>query len=448
MTLTEKLHSRSADFVAHKASTARAIVIVPILKCKQEQAEFHSASARLKEISDLARAIKLDIIYSAWIVVPFPKTTTLLGTGKVEELCQLINSEMINLVVVDHSITPTQQRNLEKVWNCTVIDRIELILKIFGKRAKTKEGVLQVKLAYLNHQKGRLVRSWRHLERQRGGSGFLGGPGETQIETDRRMLRKKINHIKRELDTIVKARKLHQVKRKKMPYPIVALVGYTNAGKSTLFNQLTGANVPEEDMLFTTLDPILRRIKLPHGKTIILSDTVGFISNLPTHLVAAFRATLKEVEEADFIIHVRDLSNPNHMAHRQDVLNILLALNVDIDDSNKIIEVWNKADLLDENSIRHLHSAESISFPIIPASALNGRGLDALIRVVENKIAGKTERIHIYLELEELSLLDWLYRHGSNHHQINCEDGGVIIDVNLTRLAWYNFQRERKKIKT
>jgi len=448
VTLTKKIYSVRGESITHEASATRAMIIVPVLECKQKRGQIRSITARLEEICGLAYAINLNIIYSAWILVSSPKITTLLGTGKVKELSWLIINEMIDLAIIDHSLTPVQQRNLEKVWNCKVIDRTALILEIFGKRARTKEGILQVELAHLNYQKSRLVRSWTHLERQRGGCGFLGGPGETQIESDRRILQEKINRIKRELDTIVKTRQLHRAKRKKTLYPVVALVGYTNAGKSTLFNRLTGADVLAGDMLFATLDLILRCIKLPYGGKIILSDTVGFISNLPTHLVAAFRATLEEVVEADLIIHVRDVSDSDHMAHRQDVLDILSALNVDIDNPDRIIEAWNKIDLLDEDSMRHLRLlAKNTVLPIIPISAVNGQGLDILIKIIENKIGGEIKRVNVCLGLNEQSLLDWLYCHGSDHHQINRDDGTVIINVNLSRLGWHIFQAKRRKLK-
>lgn len=446
--MTEKSQPGRAKFITHEADATHAMVLVPVLEREQEGTEARSVTARLEEACSLAHAIDLNIVYSGCVAVASPRPATLLGTGKVEELALLVANETIELAIIDHSLTPVQQRNLEKAWNCKVIDRTALILEIFGERARTREGVLQVELAHLNYQKGRLVRSWTHLERQRGGGSFLGGPGETQIEADRRLLQEKINRIKRELDTVVKTRQLHRAKRKKTPHPVVALVGYTNAGKSTLFNRLTGADVLAEDMLFATLDPTLRRIKLPHGETTILSDTVGFISNLPTHLVAAFRATLEEVVEADLIIHVRDMSDPDHMAHRQDVLDILSALDVDIDDPNRIVEVWNKIDLLDKEAVQHLQVlAENAVLPTIPVSAVNGQGIDILVKVIENKIAGEIERIHIYLEPEELSLLDWLYHHGSDHHQTNCDNGKVMINVNLTRSAWHIFQAQRSKLK-
>ncbi|TJW34519.1 MAG: GTPase HflX, partial [Mesorhizobium sp.] len=273
-----------------------------------------------------------------------PRPATLLGSGKVAEFAEIVKEGGAELVIVDHPLTPVQQRNLEKELNAKVLDRTGLILEIFGERARTKEGTLQVDLAHLNYQKGRLVRSWTHLERQRGGAGFLGGPGETQIESDRRALQDKIKKLKHELETVRRTRDLHRAKRKKVPFPVVAIVGYTNAGKSTLFNRLTGAGVLAEDMLFATLDPTLRRVRLPHGTPVILSDTVGFISDLPTHLIAAFRATLEEVVEADLVIHLRDISDPDTAAQAEDVERILADLGVDAGDGRRVIEVWNKID--------------------------------------------------------------------------------------------------------
>lgn len=293
----------------------RAVVLVPFLKQQRENRDAASApaapgrsvEAKLEEAKGLALAIDLEVTQGLVVPVNQPRPATLFGTGKIEEIGHLLDETNSGLVIVDHPLTPVQQRNLEKQWNAKVIDRTGLILEIFGRRASTKEGTLQVDLAHLNYQKGRLVRSWTHLERQRGGAGFMGGPGETQIEADRRLLQDRIVKLEKELEQVVRTRQLHRAKRRKVPHPIVALVGYTNAGKSTLFNRITGAGVLAEDMLFATLDPTLRRMKLPHGRTVILSDTVGFISDLPTHLVAAFRATLEEVLEADLVLHVRDM---------------------------------------------------------------------------------------------------------------------------------------------
>ncbi|WP_292126608.1 GTPase HflX, partial [Mesorhizobium sp.] len=306
------------------------------------------------EAVGLASAIDLDPVHTAVVTVTDPRPATLLGSGKVAEFADIVKERKAELVIVDHPLTPVQQRNLEKELNAKVLDRTGLILEIFGERARTKEGTLQVELAHLNYQKGRLVRSWTHLERQRGGAGFLGGPGETQIESDRRILQDKITKLKHELETVRRTRDLHRAKRKKVPFPVVAIVGYTNAGKSTLFNRLTGAGVLAEDMLFATLDPTLRRVRLPHGTPIILSDTVGFISDLPTHLVAAFRATLEEVVEADLVLHLRDISDPDTAAQAEDVERILGDLGVDAADTSRVIEVWNKIDLLDEGNRERL----------------------------------------------------------------------------------------------
>ena len=294
-----------------------------------------SPQARHDEAIGLALGIDLEPVHTQIVTLADPRPATLIGTGKLDELAEIVRETKAELVIVDHPLTPVQQRNLETALNAKVLDRTGLILEIFGRRARTKEGVLQVDLAHLNYQKGRLVRSWTHLERQRGGAGFLGGPGETQIEADRRILQDKIIKLKRELETVRRTRDLHRAKRRKVPFPVVAIVGYTNAGKSTLFNRLTGAGVLAEDMLFATLDPTLRRVRLPHGTTIILSDTVGFISDLPTHLIAAFRATLEEVVEADLVLHLRDISDPDTAAQAEDVERILADLGVDVSDAKR-----------------------------------------------------------------------------------------------------------------
>ena len=323
--------SRFQIDTSKERSSEKAIVIVPVLgkqAADKSRLNDRSEQSRLEEAEGLARAIELEIVHSGTVPLSKIKPGTLLGTGKVEEFKGLIAALDAGLVVVDHPLTPVQQRNLEKEWNAKVLDRTGLILEIFGARAQTKEGRLQVELAHLNYQKGRLVRSWTHLERQRGGGGgsggFLGGPGETQIESDRRQLQDRVNKLERELEKIRKTRTLHRSQRKKIPHPVVALVGYTNAGKSTLFNKLTGADVMAKDMLFATLDPTLRQLHLPEGTQVILSDTVGFVSDLPTHLVAAFRATLEEVIEAELILHVRDIADPDTAAQSKDVYSILI----------------------------------------------------------------------------------------------------------------------------
>jgi GTP-binding protein HflX len=428
-----------------KART-RAAVIVPVLprsfRADEESAQnrprlTRSADARHEEALGLAGAIDLDIVYSAVVVVNEPRPATLLGSGKVEEIAGIVKEEKVEVVIFDHPLTPVQQRNLEKELNAKVLDRTALILEIFGERARTKEGALQVELAHLNYQKGRLVRSWTHLERQRGGGGFLGGPGETQIEADRRVLQDKIIKLKRELETVRRTRDLHRAKRKKVPFPVVAIVGYTNAGKSTLFNRLTGAGVLAEDMLFATLDPTLRRVRLPHGTPIILSDTVGFISDLPTHLVAAFRATLEEVVEADLVIHLRDIADPDTAAQAEDVERILSDLGVDASDRKKVIEVWNKIDLLDEGNRARLliEGSTDKAEPPIAISAVTGEGLDALAAIIEQRVSGDLKEIKVTLRPHQLGLVDWLYRNGDVVSREDNEDGSVSISIKATEAA-------------
>lgn len=431
----DDVHDKAQKLISRQAVEIRAIVIVPVIYDKDHSPKEYNGSSqsRMDEAVGLAEAIRLNVVEKLAVNVEKPRPATLLGQGKVEEIAKTISEKKIDLAVIDYSLSPIQQRNLEKAWSCKVIDRTALILEIFGDRARTKEGVLQVELAHLNYQKGRLVRSWTHLERQRGGSGFLGGPGETQIESDRRLLQSKIVRIKRELETVVRTRALHLAKRKKVPYPVIALVGYTNAGKSTLFNRLTGADVLAKDMLFATLDPTLRKIVLPHEQTVMLSDTVGFISDLPTHLVAAFRATLEEVVEADLILHVRDMSDLQNRAHAQDVLNILSSLGVNGDDPNHIIEVWNKVDLLDDISVAALQNTARASInPVVPVSALTGQGIDKLLATIEKQISGEMVKRQIVLKPDEYGLLDWIYKNGEVIQKSPQEDGSLVVFANLT----------------
>jgi GTP-binding protein HflX len=428
-----------------KART-RAAVIVPVLprsfRPDEESSQnrprlMRSADARHEEAVGLAQAIDLNIVHSAVVPVNDPRPATLLGSGKVEEIAEIVKENTVEVVIFDHPLTPVQQRNLEKELNAKVLDRTALILEIFGERARTKEGALQVELAHLNYQKGRLVRSWTHLERQRGGGGFLGGPGETQIEADRRVLQDKIIKLKRELETVRRTRDLHRAKRKKVPFPVVAIVGYTNAGKSTLFNKLTGAGVLAEDMLFATLDPTLRRVRLPHGTPIILSDTVGFISDLPTHLVAAFRATLEEVVEADLVIHLRDIADADTAAQAEDVERILGDLGVDASDRKHVIEVWNKIDLLDDaNRARLLvEGAGDKPEPPIAVSAVTGEGLDALAAIIEQRVSGDLKQITVTLRPDQLGLVDWLYRNGDVVSREDNDDGSVSLSIKATESA-------------
>ncbi|RWA76867.1 GTPase HflX [Mesorhizobium sp.] len=420
----------------------RAVVIVPVLTRQPRDDDSsrprlsRSADARHDEAVGLASAIDLNPVHTAVVTVADPRPATLLGSGKVAEFADIVKERKAELVIVDHPLTPVQQRNLEKELNAKVLDRTGLILEIFGERARTKEGTLQVELAHLNYQKGRLVRSWTHLERQRGGAGFLGGPGETQIESDRRILQDKITKLKHELETVRRTRDLHRAKRKKVPFPVVAIVGYTNAGKSTLFNRMTGAGVLAEDMLFATLDPTLRRVRLPHGTPIILSDTVGFISDLPTHLVAAFRATLEEVVEADLVLHLRDISDPDTAAQAEDVERILGDLGVDAADTGRVIEVWNKIDLLDEgNRERLLAGSAGGKAPPIAISAATGEGIDALRALIETRVSGELETMTVTLNPAQLGQVDWLYRNGDVVSRTDNEDGSVTLSLTATHSA-------------
>lgn len=420
-----------------------AVVIVPVLKQGRNAAPAagtdivvapgRSNEARLEEAMGLARAIDLTIGEGLIVPVNQPRPATLLGSGKIAEIGEKLDHHNAGLVIVDHPLTPVQQRNLEKEWNAKVIDRTGLILEIFGRRASTKEGTLQVELAHLNYQKGRLVRSWTHLERQRGGAGFMGGPGETQIEADRRMLQDKIIKLERELEQVVRTRQLHRAKRRKVPHPIVALVGYTNAGKSTLFNRITGAGVLAEDMLFATLDPTLRRMKLPHGRTVILSDTVGFISDLPTHLVAAFRATLEEVLEADLILHVRDMSDPDNAAQAGDVLRILSDLGIDDKEkSERIIEIWNKIDRLEPEMHDALLQKAATRENVMTVSAITGEGVDRLLDVISERLSGVLTEATIVIPSDKQALISWAYEKAVVDGREDNEDGSVSLDLRLT----------------
>ena len=391
------------------APAQRALVIHPVMRGDESRRD---PQARLDEAAGLAAAIDLEVVEKLLVPVSQRRPSHLLGSGKVDDLKGLIAELAITLVIVDHALTPVQQRNLERAWQAKVIDRTGLILEIFGARAQTKEGTLQVELAALEYQRSRLVRSWTHLERQRGGFGFLGGPGESQIEMDRRLIGDRIIKLKRELEQVRRTRGLHRSARKKVPHPVVALVGYTNAGKSTLFNRLSGAGVRAEDLLFATLDPTMRGIELPSGRRVILSDTVGFISELPTQLVAAFRATLEEVEEADLILHVRDISHPDSEAQREDVLAVLSDMGLDLEHDDRIVEILNKVDRLPEEERDRLSWQEGRKPELLPVSALTGEGTKRLLDFIDRRLSHARKVIALDIDLTDGGALAWLYRSG------------------------------------
>nr|WP_245559640.1 GTPase HflX [Amorphus coralli] len=396
-----------------------------------------SPDARLEEAIGLALAIDLDVVASGIVKLATQRPATLFGTGKVEELKLQVTTAEASLVVVDYPLSPVQQRNLERAWGVKVLDRTALILEIFGDRANTREGALQVELAHLQWQKSRLVRSWTHLERQRGGYGFLGGPGETQIEADRRQIQERITRLERDLEDVRRTRSLHRKKRSRMDQPVVALVGYTNAGKSTLFNRLTHSEVRAQDLLFATLDPTLRRVKLPHGMEIVLSDTVGFISDLPTHLVAAFRATLEEVVEADLILHVRDIAHPDTAAQASDVEATLAALGIDAQEPGRLIEVWNKIDLLGDAQ-RERMLAET-GTETVAVSALTGLGVDRLLDTIEGRLTEGRREAKVSLPSEDGELLAWLYRTTEVLERVD-KDDTIRLTVRIPHSAADRFQ--------
>jgi GTP-binding protein HflX len=442
--LTEPRENHPKGPIEHESVPTRAAVFVPVFKQFPAREEGvapgaehvrRSDDARLGEALGLAAAIGLDIRTSGIVPGPRPRPATLIGAGKLEEIKGVIAAEEIGLVIFDHPLTPVQQRNLERELDAKVLDRTGLILEIFGQRARTKEGRLQVELAHLNYQRGRLVRSWTHLERQRGGAGFLGGPGETQIESDRRQLQERIKRLEKDLEAVRRTRQLHRAKRKKAPHPVVALVGYTNAGKSTLFNRLTGADVLAQNLLFATLDPTVRRTTLPHGTEVRFSDTVGFVSDLPTHLVAAFRATLEEVIEADLVLHVRDMADPDTLVQAEDVRKILRDLDIDVDDSEHVIEIWNKADLLDEAGLAHIEAVrESLPDPRAAhiVSAVAGTGIEPLLADIERRIAGTLCEMALDVGPDGMSLLPWLYENAAVTRREDRDDGAVSLTVEIT----------------
>jgi GTPase len=417
------------------SATGRALVIEPVLR-RTAATAYRTPEAKLDEAVGLARAIDLDVRQSGIVTLNALRPATYLGKGKVEEISGLVKTNEAGIVVMDCALTPVQQRNLEQAWKAKVVDRTGLILEIFGRRAHTREGALQVEHAHLTYQKSRLVRSWTHLERQRGGFGFLGGPGESQLEADRRLIEERLAKIENELEKVKRTRELHRESRRRVPYPIAALVGYTNAGKSTLFNRMTKARVLSADMLFATLDPTLRAVDLPHGARILLSDTVGFISDLPTMLIAAFRATLEEVIEANVILHVRDVSHQDAEAQLDDVQKVLGQLGIDPQNDpehkHTLIEVWNKIDRLGADERTRLQNiAERRPPDERPAlvSAVTGEGIEALSAAIEARLSAGRVLIELELDAADGAGVSWLHRNTEVMSKTTDEQGRIAMTV-------------------
>lgn len=414
----------------------RAIIAVPELP---RDGARRSAEARIEEAEGLAGAIGIDVVAARPFRVRSVRPATLLGKGQVEEIAEVAREQGAHLLIVDAALTPIQQKNLEEEAGTKVIDRTGLILEIFGERAATAEGRLQVELAHLDYQAGRLVRSWTHLERQRGGFGFLGGPGETQIEADRRLIRDRMAKIRRELDQVKRTRSLHRDRRQRAPWPVIALVGYTNAGKSTLFNRLTGEAVFAENLLFATLDPTMRDIRLPGFDKAILSDTVGFVSDLPTELIAAFRATLEEVREADLLVHVRNMAHPDNEAQREDVEDVLTSLGLGEESAPPRIEAWNKVDLLGDDERERLYEEAKRRDDVVPISATTAEGLHALRERMAEKLRSGEQVHRIRLPATEGGKIAWLHSRGEVIDQTLDHDE-MELSVRLSPDNWARFQ--------
>ena len=429
-----KLEGATETGIDRRPQPFRALILEPVLFQRREGAEAElrgnrSPEARLEEAVGLSAAINLDIVSAGVVKISNPKPATLFGEGKVSELAGIVEAEDVDLVVVDHPLSPIQQRNLERRLKTKVIDRTGLILEIFGDRARTKEGKLQVDLAHLTWQKSRLVRSWTHLERQRGGVGFMGGPGETQIESDRRQIQDRITALQKQLEGVRRTRDLHRKKRKKIPQPTVALVGYTNAGKSTLFNRLTKADVFAKDLLFATLDPTLRKITLPHGREVILSDTVGFVSDLPTTLIAAFRATLEEVISADIIVHVRDVAHSDTDVQKTDVLRVMSELGVEFDDTQVFLEVLNKTDLLPPDALEAVENTAARDANIVAMSAVTGRNTDHFLHRLDMLLSADRGVVTLRVPQGDGAAISWLYR---NADVLSRDDGGEHAELEVS----------------
>ena len=435
--------------IEQAVAPARTIVVTPFFKTargklRDANVNARQPAARLDEAVGLTQAISVDVVGAEIVPVSRVRPATLIGEGAIESLKALIGENEVELVVFDTHLTPIQQRNLEKALDTKVIDRTALILEIFGERARTREGSLQVELAHLSYQRSRLVRSWTHLERQRGGLGFVGGPGETQIELDRRLIGDRITKLKAELEDVKRTRNLHRAARKRVPFPVVALVGYTNAGKSTLFNRVARADVFAEDMLFATLDPTMRRVELPSGRTIILSDTVGFISDLPTELIAAFRATLEEVLEADLIVHVRDVSHADTDAQRDDVVKVLADLGLDETLRQSGIEVANKIDNLDDEALAFWEARATRNDGLVAISAQRGDGIDTLLAAIDAALSAAHREITVLLDHDDGKRMAWLYAHGDVTARADGDEGSSLtVRLSADDLArWDDLERK------